>query len=559
MKKRMSQSKKSRLLSIVTVVMLVIVVLCSSLVSTVNGRLESGLEQKYELSVGSENYRKASEFLTRQARMYASTGDKSYYDAYIEEVNVTRSRENNLEAMKAIGLTDDELAVMEQIAQLSAEMCTYEDRCFAYVEGGDLSAASNEVYSSAYNQLADQVSQLTVSFNDSVQTRVQENVTFYKKVSMICDIIQYSAIGVAAAMVIVLVIFIFRELIRPIVATEEKMQDFVRGDIHSEFKLPIDNTEVGLTAKAISEFQQYQKDIITDINYLLGEMANGNFVVETRCEDNYRGDYSEILASIRNINTTLRATLSDIYETANQVDSGASQVASASIALSQGATEQAASIQELSATISVIAEMIKENANDAVSASDKTNVAGTELSEANGGMQELVKAMNDIGTASNQTKDIVKIIDDIAFQTNILALNAAVEAARAGEAGKGFAVVADEVRNLASKSAEAVQNTTVLIESIVQCVELGTGLVSQVADKMSSAASAAGEVADINNRMARSSAEASESIMQVTQGVDQISAVVQTNSATSEETAASSEQLSAQADNCKEMIEKFNL
>ncbi len=557
--KRMAQSTKGRLLLITAMVMLVIVAACSLVVSNVSSSLEDALNDKHDLYIGAVNYKTASEFLTRQARMYATTGDTIYYDEYKKEVEVTKSRETNLEAMKTIGLEADELEYMEKVAASSAEMCLYEDRSFAFVQAGDMTAASNEVYCDEYNALAAQVSEYTDTFNQLIQDRMQNKVSNYAKAMTICDIAQYIAIFVTIVIQVIVVLFVFRELIKPIVATEKKMLDFVRGDIHSEFNIRIDNTEVGQTAKAISDFQTYQQDIISDINYLLGEMANGNFVIESRCPDNYRGDYGDILVSIRNIISHLSATLSDIYETANQVDSGASQVASASIDLSQGATEQAASIEELSATVTVIADKVKANAMDAVTANAKTNEAGEELAQVNGKMGELVKAMNDIGTASNQTKDIVKIIDDIAFQTNILALNAAVEAARAGEAGKGFAVVADEVRNLASKSAEAVQNTTVLIESIVQRVGLGTGLVDEVAEKMGIVANAAEEAADLNMRMAEASQEASDSIAQLTIGVEQISAVVQTNSATSEETASASEQLSAQADTCKDMIAKFNL
>ncbi len=557
--KRMAQSTKGRLLLITAMVMLVIVAACSLVVSNVSSRLEDALNDKHDLYIGAVNYKTASEFLTRQARMYATTGDTVYYDEYMKEVDVTKSRETNLEAMKAIGLEPNELEYMEKVAANSAEMCLYEDRCFAFVQSGDLASASNEVYCDAYNALAAQVTEYTDTFNQLIQDRMQARVDDYQRAMMLCDIGQYIALAVTIIIQVIVVLFVFRELLRPIIATEKKMLDFVRGDIHSEFNLKIDNTEVGQTAKAIADFQTYQQEIIADINYLLGEMSNGNFVIESRCPENYRGDYEEILVSIRNIITTLSATLSDIYETANQVDSGASQVASASINLSQGATEQAASIEELSATVNVIADKIKANALDAVTANNKTNDAGGELAQVNDKMGELVKAMNDIGTASNQTKDIVKIIDDIAFQTNILALNAAVEAARAGDAGKGFAVVADEVRNLASKSAEAVQNTTELIESIVQRVGLGTGLVDEVAEKMSIVANAAEEAAQLNMRMAEASQEASDSIAQLTIGVEQIADVVQTNSATSEETAAASEQLSAQADNCKEMIAKFNL
>lgn len=178
---------------------------------------------------------------------------------------------------------------------------------------------------------------------------------------------------------------------------------------------------------------------------------------------------------------------------------------------------------------------------------------------ANEKMDGLVEAMGNISSSSDETKKIIKTIEDIAFQTNILALNAAVEAARAGAAGKGFAVVADEVRNLASKSAEAAKNTTRLIESTVEAIEHGNSLVSDVADSMNSVAEAAGRVAQLNVEITEASKKSADSITQVTVGIEQISGVVQNNSATAEESAAASEELSGQAQMLKSLVAEFTL
>ena len=276
-------------------------------------------------------------------------------------------------------------------------------------------------------------------------------------------------------------------------------------------------------------------------------------------DDIYVGDFHKLRDSVEIITGRLSDTLRQINVSAAQVYSGADQVSAGAQALSQGATEQASSIEELAATIMSISEMINRNANDAENASRMTGEAGGKMMEANQKMEGLVDAMTEISDSSAETKNIIKTIEDIAFQTNILALNAAIEAARAGEAGKGFAVVADEVRNLAAKSAEAAQNTTNLIEGTVQAINNGSSLVGEVAGMMNQVAEAAGKVAVLNDKISEASKEAADSITQVTVGVEQISNVVQTNSATAEQSAAASEELSGQAQMLDSLVSEFKL
>ena len=315
--------------------------------------------------------------------------------------------------------------------------------------------------------------------------------------------------------------------------------------------------ELGEMGRAIEQLASRTKAVITDLNVQLGRFAEGDLNVRTDDADMYIGIFNNVLVSMEDFARDLSDTMRSIDTAAEQVSDGSDQMASGAQVLSQGAVEQAASIEELSATVAVIAEMINGTADDADKANSTTNVAGEQLSGANEKMLKLVKAMDDIKGFSGRIQEIIKAIEDIAFQTNILALNAAIEAARAGAAGKGFAVVADEVRNLAAKSAEAAQNTQVLIASTVEAIDNGSGLVSEVADDMEQVSISAGDVAGINSKISVASKEAADAIAQLLAGIDQISEVVQTNSATSEQSAAASEELAGQASMLKEMVDEF--
>lgn len=299
------------------------------------------------------------------------------------------------------------------------------------------------------------------------------------------------------------------------------------------------------------------KSYIDEISSVLKEMSDGNMDVDIKTD--YRGDFEELKHSINHITDSLNKVLLDINMAADQVASGTRQVSDGSQEISQGATEQASSIEELTATITQIAAQTKQNALNSNEANELSRNAMDDAISGNGKMKEMLQSMDEINTSSEDISKIIKVIDDIAFQTNILALNAAVEAARAGVHGKGFAVVAEEVRNLAARSADAAKETTSLIEDSMKKVEAGTKIAKDTAEALENIVAGVEKAGDLVGSITAASNEQASGVAQVNNGIEQLSSVVQTNSATAQESAAASEELSSQADMLKEMVGQFNL
>jgi methyl-accepting chemotaxis protein len=315
--------------------------------------------------------------------------------------------------------------------------------------------------------------------------------------------------------------------------------------------------EVGQVADALGNTVNSLQKYIGEISDILSEISNGNLTVKT--EHEYYGDFVNIKEALDNITRSLNRTLSDINKSAELVAERSEQISGGAIAISQGATQQASSSQELSATISEISDQIKKTAENASIASSIAKQSTDEVEKGNSSIKEMLTAMENINTASTQISQIIKTIEDIAFQTNILALNAAVEAARAGAAGKGFAVVADEVRNLASKSAEAAKQTSVLINNTVSLVNRGAKTANSTADSFKKIMTSSQKSTDLIAEISKATNTQASAVAQVSLGIEQISNVVQTNSATSEENAAASRDLSMQAQVLRGLVSQFQL
>ncbi|HYH01511.1 MAG TPA: methyl-accepting chemotaxis protein, partial [Bacillota bacterium] len=290
---------------------------------------------------------------------------------------------------------------------------------------------------------------------------------------------------------------------------------------------------------------------------VLHEMAQGN--LQQSMTGDYKGAYARIQENLNYTLAVFNDVLSNMDMVANQVAQAAYQVAESSQVLTREATLQADVVQELSVSMEQIAFQTKQNALNANQANHLAVDAQTIGMTGDSRMKELLQAMAEINEASGRISQIIKVINEIAFQTNVLALNASVEAARAGQYGRGFAVVAGEVRNLASRSAQASKETTTLIEGTIGKVATGTEIVKETAEALTRILENSEQTSERIQSIAKASSEQDSGITQLALGIEQVNRAIQHNTTTSQENAAASEKLSNQADQLRAMVRRFKL
>lgn len=257
---------------------------------------------------------------------------------------------------------------------------------------------------------------------------------------------------------------------------------------------------------------------------------------------------------ITSITKSINQIVNNLKTGAEQVFQASEQLSSASQSLAEGSSEQAAAIEETSSTLDETSSMVQQNTENTKQASALSNSAKESADKGNKEMEDMMKAMNEIKESSSQISKIIKVIDDIAFQTNILALNAAVEAAGAGEAGMGFAVVAEEVRNLAQRSAQAAKDTSDMIETSIIRANKGADIAERVFNSLEEIRGQAKKVNEIMNEITTASQEQAQGIFQINKAVNQMEQVTQSIASGAEESASSSEELSAQAESLMEIV-----
>ena len=367
----------------------------------------------------------------------------------------------------------------------------------------------------------------------------------------------YNFCTLAPTLIIILILgtILVKRCLKPIKELQSAARSMASGDL-SYVPHYNGNDMVGELCINLAATNTALKSYVDDISANLSRMAAGNFDVEFNAQ--YVGDFISIKESISEIGNSVGAVLSGVNNASSQVTLGSDNVAETASSLAMGAGEQSRTVDEMSQIADRFMEQVSANSSDAQKALDYSNQTSECVANSNVSMKELLASMSRITEMSVEIEKIVKTIDDIAFQTNILALNAAVEAARAGAAGKGFAVVADEVRNLASKSAQAVKNTTELIRGTAEAVSKGAEIANETAASLEAVTEKAESVNKLINNISAACMAQSEEIVQINEKLEAIADVARRNAATAEESAASSEELSGQARMLDELLQSFS-
>lgn len=480
-------------------------------------------------------------------RMFLVEGsEREQCIVYIEEYFEENEALLNLYKESIRSETDEEL--FDNLTVLRMEFRSLMDEVLEYARAGEDERAQEIIFSQV--SLIDNLERAYENIFDYNYNTGRERAESNAKLVRTATVIMLIVIIIAMLVSVTLGTLAAGSISRPINRMVAAADSLAIGDANVHIEADTKD-EVGKLADSFHRMI----DNIREQALVAEQIAAGDLTVEVPIRSDRDLLGNKLAELVKNNNEVLAG----IASASDQVAVGSKQVSDSSIILSQGATEQASSIEELTASLEEISSQTKLNADNASEANKRADGAREEAARGNTHMSEMLKAMDEINESADNISKIIKVIDDIAFQTNILALNAAVEAARAGQHGKGFAVVAEEVRNLAARSADAAKETTDMIEGAIKKTEDGTKIANETAGALGKIVDEVERVALIINDIANASNEQATGINQINQGIMQISDVVQNNSATSEESAAASEELSGQASLLKEMVSRYKL
>jgi methyl-accepting chemotaxis protein len=499
------------------------------------------------------NYRDA--FLSRMLGLDADIAED------IEEMNTLHTEfTSELVSLEAMLSTEEGLRLLGAVQDAYPVFSAERDKLFVAIQDStvsdeDVHTAIDEGITPKLTPLTDNIAALT----NYIEKVTDDMAAEAAQTSIIVTWVVIGLVAFSAVFAIFLSIYISKMISTPVVMMMGLLKQVGdTGDLYF-------SDEVKERTRAETKYKDELSQSLAAFVKMMDQMIYyGELLEKVADQDlsidvNTLGDNDTMGKALTKMLDNLNRIFGEINSAADQVGSGSAQIASAAQSLASGTTEQAATVEELSSSMQEFSSAAGNAAQSARKAAILSDGVRGKAEAGSEQMKLMMEAVHDISKASQRIGEVVKVIDDIAFQTNILALNAAVEAARAGQHGKGFAVVADEVRNLASKSAAAAKDTNDLIASSiskaaegVQIAESTNQALLEIVDEIVQSSAMSTEIAD-------SAATQATQVTQVSNGLEQVSQVVQQNSATAEESAAASEELSGQSTIMREMVAAFRL
>lgn len=490
----------------------------------------------------------------RNIREMELENDASSYDGYEQTVErLLAEVDTELKNLKKSGVVPD--ADCEEYASALSDWGNIGYSIMEKIKSGDKDKAVDSILNDCTPALnkAVKIAIRLDEMTDEASSRSVRVTVVFAVAGIVCIII---CLVLAWKLTIKTGKKVLESILVPLREVEAVAQELTDGNLHSTLDYRSDD-EIGRLAHSMRKSIRILGSYVDDIGRAMKMFAEGNFDVQPEVE--WKGDFVGILNSFMLFEESMAETIKGIQHVSDEVSGAAEQVASSSNDLADGATNQAAVVEELTATVAGVSEQVGKNSQSAKEISGRVDELGNAILESNGKMRDMVDSMNEINGASKEIDKIIATINEIASQTNLLALNASIEAARAGEAGKGFAVVANQVNVLADQSAQAAKESATLIETSVKAVEKGMVIAGQTASQLQEVAENSQIITKEVTNIAETLETQTTEIQQINDGIEQINDVVQTNSATSEECAAASQEMSSEAENLREMIQKFKV